>query len=73
MGVTCLYPPSADCAPPGLFVRTESIAFLQDEFIKRGLASLEESKRSGVYYSVDESIGKLRAKLEQAKAKAGKA
>lgn len=28
-GVTCLYPPSATCAPPGLFVRTESIAFLQ--------------------------------------------
>lgn len=46
---------------------------LQDEFIKRGLASLEESKRIGVYYTVDETVGKLRAKLEQAKAKAGKA
>ena len=43
---------------------------LQDEFIRRGLASLEESKRTGVYYTVDESMGKLRAKLEQAKAKA---
>ena len=43
---------------------------LQDEFIKRGLASLEESKRTGVYYTVDETLGRLRAKLEQAKAKA---
>ena len=51
---------------------------LQDEFIKRGLASLGESKRTGVYYTVDEVMGELRAKLEQAKskhalAKAGKA
>ena len=46
---------------------------LQDEFIKRGLASLEESKRTGVYYSVDESMGRLRAKLEQAKGKVDKA
>ena len=46
---------------------------LQDEFIKRGLTSLEESKRTGVYYTVDETMSKLRAKLEQAKAKAGKA
>ena len=30
---------------------------LQDEFIKRGLASLEESKRTGVYYTVDETLG----------------
>ena len=51
---------------------------LQDEFIKRGLASLGESKRTGVYYTVDEVMGELRAKLEQAKsrhalAKAGQA
>ena len=46
---------------------------LQDEFIKRGLASLEESKRTGVHYAVDQTIGKLRAKLKQAKAMAGKA
>ena len=51
---------------------------MQEEFIKRGLASLEESKRTGVYYTVDEVMGELRAKLEQAKskhalAKAGKA
>lgn len=42
---------------------------LQDEFIKRGLASLEESRRTGVYYTVEEVIGELRAKLEQAKLK----
>lgn len=41
---------------------------LQDEFIARGLASLEASKRSGVYHTVDEVVGGLRAKLEQAKA-----
>lgn len=43
---------------------------LQEEFIKRGLASLEEAKRTGVYYTLDESMGKLRAKLERAKANA---
>lgn len=43
---------------------------LQDEFIKRGLLALEDSQRTGVYYTLDESMGKLRAKLEQAKVNA---
>ena len=42
---------------------------MQDEFIKRGLASLEESRQTGVYYALDEVIGELRAKLDQAKAR----
>ena len=43
---------------------------LQDEFIKRGLASLEESRRTGIYYTADEVVGDLRQMLSEAKTKA---
>ena len=43
---------------------------LQDEFIKRGLASLEESRRTGIYYTADEVVGGLRQMLSEAKSKA---
>lgn len=41
----------------------------QAEFIARGLASREEAKRTGVYYTVDEVMGSLRSMLKDAKAK----
>jgi hypothetical protein len=43
---------------------------LQDEFIKRGLASLEESKRTGVYHEAGDVIAELRQMLASAKTKA---
>ncbi|MBV2208989.1 MAG: prevent-host-death protein [Thermomonas sp.] len=36
---------------------------LRDEFIKRGLASLEDTKRTGMYYTAEESLGRLDAIL----------
>ena len=41
----------------------------QAEFIARGLASRDEAKRTGVYYTVDEVMGSLRSMLKDAKAK----
>lgn len=43
----------------------------QKEFIARGLASREEAKRTGVYFTVEESMASLNAILEKHKAKAG--
>jgi predicted transcriptional regulator len=42
---------------------------VQAEFIARGLASREEARRTGVYYTVDEVMGSLRNILKDAKAK----
>ena len=44
---------------------------LQDEFIKRGLASRDKARETGVYYSIDEVVGELRQMLTDAKAKTG--
>lgn len=40
---------------------------LQAEFIARGLASREEAKRTGVYYTVEESVARLDAILARRK------
>ncbi|MQB43844.1 YlcI/YnfO family protein [Rhizobium sp. ICMP 5592] len=40
----------------------------QAEFIARGLAARKDAKRTGVYYGADEVLGKLKGKLEAAKA-----
>lgn len=42
---------------------------LQDEFIKRGLASLEEARRTGVYHEAGEVVAELKQMLAQAKAR----
>lgn len=42
---------------------------LQDEFIRRGLASLEESRRTGIYYSADEVMAELRGMLDTTKSR----
>ena len=44
---------------------------VQDEFIKRGLASRDTARETGVYYSIDEVVGELRQMLTDAKAKTG--
>ena len=44
---------------------------LQDEFIKRGMASRDKARETGVYYSIDEVVGELRQMLTDAKAKTG--
>ena len=44
----------------------------QAEFIARGLASLEESRRTGIYYSSDEVHAELRAMLAAKKAELGR-
>ncbi|MCV3735573.1 prevent-host-death protein (plasmid) [Rhizobium sp. TRM96647] len=40
----------------------------QAEFIARGLASLAEAERTGVYYTTDDVLSMMRRKLEAAKA-----
>ena len=40
----------------------------QAEFIARGLASREEAKRTGVYYSSEEVLGELKGMLEAKRA-----
>lgn len=40
----------------------------QAEFIARGLASRDDARRTGVYYTVDEVMGSLRNILTEAKA-----
>lgn len=42
---------------------------MQAEFIARGLASREEAKRTGVYYTAEEVMGSLRHILDDAKTK----
>ena len=44
---------------------------VQAEFIKRGLASRDKARETGVYYSIDEVVGELRQMLTDAKAKTG--
>ena len=44
----------------------------QQEFIKRGLASRDAAKKSGVYFSSDEVLAELDDMLAKAKKKAGK-
>ena len=44
---------------------------MQDEFIKRGLASRDKARETAVYYSIDEVVGELRQMLTDAKAKTG--
>lgn len=44
----------------------------QQEFIKRGLASRDEAKKSGVYFSSDEVLAELDDLLAKAKKKASK-
>ncbi len=39
----------------------------QAQFVARGLASLEEVKRGGKTYTVDEVLGRLQAKLDNAR------
>jgi hypothetical protein len=40
----------------------------QAEFIARGLIARDDAKHTGVYYSADEVLGKLKSKLAAAKA-----
>ena len=40
----------------------------QAEFVARGLASLAEAERTGVYHSSEDMLGMLKAKLDAAKA-----
>jgi hypothetical protein len=40
----------------------------QAEFIARGLASLEQAERTGVYYSTDDVLSMMQRKLDAAKA-----
>lgn len=44
----------------------------QAEFIARGLASLEEAERTGVWYTTEDVLSMMRAKLDAAKAAQGK-
>jgi predicted transcriptional regulator len=44
----------------------------QQEFIKRGLASRDAAKKSGVYFSSDEVLAELDDMLAKAKKKASK-
>ncbi|MDQ1185336.1 YlcI/YnfO family protein [Agrobacterium larrymoorei] len=45
----------------------------QAEFIARGLASLEQAERTGLYYTTDDVLSSMQQKLEAAKvAKASK-
>jgi hypothetical protein len=39
-----------------------------DEFIARGLASLEEAKRTGIYYTSEEVLGELKSMLDAKRA-----
>jgi predicted transcriptional regulator len=43
----------------------------QAEFIARGLASLVEAERTGVYYSHEDVMDMLNSKLEKARARQG--
>ena len=42
----------------------------EDEFIARGLRSAQEARQSQVYFSADEVLQRLKAKLAQAKSSA---
>jgi len=41
----------------------------QEEFIARGLASREEAKRTGIYYSAEDVVGELKDMLAAKQAK----
>jgi hypothetical protein len=40
----------------------------QAEFVARGLAALEEAERTGVWYTTEDVLSMMRAKLDAAKA-----
>lgn len=44
----------------------------QAAFVARGLASLEEAERTGVWYTTEDVLSMMRAKLDAAKAAQGK-
>jgi hypothetical protein len=44
----------------------------QAEFIARGLASLAEAERTGVYYTTEDVLSVMKSKLDAAKAAKGK-
>lgn len=44
----------------------------QREFVARGLASRDEARRSGEYFTADDVLSELDASLEEAEAKARK-
>lgn len=44
----------------------------REAFIARGIASLENAKRTGIYYEADEVMAELRGMLDKAKAKSRK-
>jgi hypothetical protein len=44
----------------------------QAEFVARGLAALEEAERTGVWYTTEDVLSMMRAKLDAAKAAQGK-
>jgi hypothetical protein len=44
----------------------------QDAFIGRGLASLEEARRTGTFIEADVVVGQLQEKLAAARARAAK-
>lgn len=55
-------------------VRTHvEIRTSQAEFIARGLAAREESKRTGIYHTTEDVLAMMRRRLEEAKAKTAKA
>jgi hypothetical protein len=45
---------------------------IRAEFIARGLASRDDAKRTGVYYSADDVHASLRKSLDRAKKRIGK-
>jgi predicted transcriptional regulator len=51
--------------------RNVALRRTQQEFIARGLASLEEAKKTGIYFSADEVLQELDAMLAAARQKAG--
>lgn len=44
----------------------------QAEFVARGLAALKEAERTGVWYTTEDVLSMMRAKLDAAKAAQGK-
>lgn len=51
--------------------RNVALRRTQQEFIARGLASLEEAKKTGIYFSADEVLQELDDMLAAARQKAG--
>lgn len=51
--------------------RNVALRRTQQEFIARGLASLDEAKKTGIYFSADEVLQELDDMLAAARQKAG--